>query len=119
MTAPTASIPNSREHRLGHLDAAQRRLAHLVAVDDLAGHRLVLRRGEATSVGARLDPLADRLQQLAAARDLVQEGEDRAAVAVGAGGAAVGRLLALTGSAPRPFRPPRARARRPRPRPGR
>ena len=32
------------QHRLRHLDAAQRSLAHLVAIDDLPGDRKVLRR---------------------------------------------------------------------------
>ena len=74
-----AEVP---QHRLGHLDPAQRRLAHLVAVDDLAGHRLVLGRDDGDLLDARVDPLANRLEQPAAAGHLVEEGEDGAPGAV-------------------------------------
>ncbi len=78
------------EHLLGHLDPAQSGVADLVDVDDLAGDRLVLRRHERDVRGAGVDPLAERVEQLAAAGDLVEEGEDGAAVR----GREGGRLLA-------------------------
>ncbi len=100
--------PEISEDRLGHLDPALRRLAHLVAIDDLAGHRLVLGSGESDRLGARLDPLADRLEQLAPARDLVQEGQDGSAAPRSRAGALL-RVPAPRGLGRRP--PP--------PRPGR
>ncbi len=80
-TVAVASTPKSCEHLLGDLDAAQRRVADLVGVDDLAGDGLVLRRGQRDVPGAGVDALADRREQLAAAGDLVEEGEDGAALA--------------------------------------
>ena len=119
MTAPTAVDPELLEHRLRDLDAAERRLANLVAVDDLARDRLVLRRDDGDLVDARLDPLADRLQQLAAAGDLVQEGEHGAAVPVGGRDRSLHRRARGHGlRLPAGAGAPRARAARPRPRHG-
>ena len=71
-------MPKLVEDVLGHLDPAQGRVADLVDIDDLPGHRLVLRRREGDVLGARIHPLTHGLEQLAAAGDLVQECEDRA-----------------------------------------
>ncbi len=73
--------PEAVEDRLRHLDPAQRGVAGLVAIDDLADARQVLRRGDGDGLGARLDALADGLEQPAAARHLVHEREHDSAVA--------------------------------------
>jgi hypothetical protein len=67
------------EHGLGDVHPAPRRVGELVTVDDLSRHRLVLRSRDRHLLGAGFDPLADRLEQLATARDLVQEAKDDAA----------------------------------------
>ncbi len=67
------------EDGLRHLDAAASGVRELVAIDDLPRDRLVLRRNDGDALGARVDSLANGVQELATARDLVQEDEDRAA----------------------------------------
>ena len=109
MTAALGLDAEGVQDRLGHLDPAQRGVADLVDVDDLAGDGLVLRRGERDVLGAGLDPLdGSPAEQLAAARDLVQEGEDRAAAwrsaplaAASRGGAGYRRLRAADVRRPR------------------
>ena len=71
------------EDLLGHLDPAQRRVADLADVDDLAGNGLVLRGCEGNAAGAGVDQLTEPAEQLAAAGHLVEEREDGAALEVG------------------------------------
>ena len=75
--------PELGEHRHRHLDPGPGGLAQLAGVDQLADRRLVLRRRD-DDAGDRLLALAHGLQQLAAAGDLVEEDQQRAASLDGA-----------------------------------
>ena len=84
-STPTASKPNSPSTGWVTSTRTQRGVADLADVDDLAGDRLVLRRGERDVRGAGVDQLADAAEQLAAARHLVQERQNRPALDRGRG----------------------------------